>query len=111
MNLDFVGHLSRSAARALCGLIDGKLEDRALIVVTLADTPLVREGGKHMGYSGTLAAELLRMVEEAAHGNSPGDKVTLLGDLPDATGADAQRQTLMISVFLKFQTNRVVVLD
>jgi len=109
VNLDFVGHLSRATERALRGLADGKLQNKALIVVTLLNTALAKERSRQAGYSGGASAELLRIMQEAVQAKEPGAVVKLLGELQYQGGTGGALKTSMVAIFLEFEGNREVI--
>lgn len=103
VNLDFVGHLSQSNVDCIRGLLSGRLEDKAVIAVTLMDTPLARERTQRAGFGPNGARELPRIISEVS--KEP-DLYTVetIGEVA-YSGGTGSRKTGMLTYF--FSANRI----
>ena len=96
VNLDYVGHLAQSTIDTIQTLIDGRLEDRAIIAVTLQDTPLAKERTRTAGLGTDGARELHRIMKEIAN---PHYDVASYGEVNYAGGTGSKATPMVVLVF------------
>lgn len=96
VNLDYVGYLAQSTVDTLRTLMEGRLEDRAIIVVTLQDTPRAKGRTEHAGLGENGARELHRIMKELA---GPHYDVAPYGEVTYAGGTGSKQTPMVVLVF------------
>ncbi len=96
LNLDFLGHWSRSKAKTIESLISqNKLDNQAILVITLRDTALDRTRAIRAGFSSDQEESVKEAIRKASFSKY---KVTPLFAVPYSGGTNGRESTSMVSL-------------